>query len=647
MNNFENKQITFERFFSTGSPQPINRIAYSQADALYKIKCIRAMLQLDDSIEITIDKIGNICATLPGFNLQSGKSIVAGSHTDSVRNGGQFDGCLGVYFAMQTMERLAKLKKSKQFDLFSDYKVVIFACEESTRFGTACIGSSYLSKPDYVPNEDGEEYYYFDSLCNKKDLLDENDIEPNQGTLGKVLEKYYEYLNSYIQSFDLDRTRIKYVDRVVELDEINELYEGHIEQSQQLVKQQIRECAEYKDDPSATDFTMAPKPSINLSKLKTIVGMVTAIGKPVRGTIKVNASPTSNPIVTAAHLILNNRTLATTSPKDSIRTSIPEFNSFDENDEYETLTNDNNHTYYRIVCNGESNHSGGTPMSERRDANVGMSELITTLENAQKNNPQLDFNFRAIKTPVYGMNQIQDKSILYLSSSIPLTPENIANNPLLSNIVDSITKKHHVTFDFSIADSFAVPKSNHFVELKNDIRQNGIARAKTTLQKFEDSVINQTYKDIYSTPEQDPNLIEFTETSKGDPIQTSSELHKDFVEICKRANLKCIEMLSYPGHDCAVALSKNSIGKRFLLFIPSIYGSHNPDEQTWSEAVKDGSKIFSDLIVSRFKFLNRKAYHLMVSSKLTSDPVKQANYLNPSQELNNIEKEEVLDRLFE
>ena len=37
----------------------------------------------------------------------------------------------------------------------------------------------------------------------------------------------------------------------------------------------------------------------------------------------------------------------------------------------------------------------------------------------------------------------------------------------------------------------------------------------------------------------------------------------------------------------------------------------------------------------------------MVSSKLTSDPVKQANYLNPSQELNNDEKEEVLDRLFE
>ena len=165
--------------------------------------------------------------------------------------------------------------------------------------------------------------------------------------------------------------------------------------------------------------------------------------------------------------------------------------------------------------------------------------------------------------------------------------------------------------------------------------------------QFNDIVINQTYRDIHSTPEQNPNLIEFTETSKGDPVQTSSELHKDFIEICKRAGVKFIEMLSYPGHDCAVALAKSSIGKRFLLFIPSIYGSHNPDEQTWKEAVTDGSKIFSDLIVSRFKFLNRKAYHLMVSSRLTSDPVQQASYLDTQKELDDTEKKEVLDRFFE
>ena len=54
-----------------------------------------------------------------------------GSHTDSVFDGGQFDGPVGVYMALKTVE---SIKESKQ-KRFGNIKVVIFSCEESSRNG--------------------------------------------------------------------------------------------------------------------------------------------------------------------------------------------------------------------------------------------------------------------------------------------------------------------------------------------------------------------------------------------------------------------------------------------------------------------------------------------------------------------------------
>jgi hypothetical protein len=45
------------------APKTINRIAFSQEDIKYKAKCIQAMQDL--GMTVTIDKIGNICGTIP------------------------------------------------------------------------------------------------------------------------------------------------------------------------------------------------------------------------------------------------------------------------------------------------------------------------------------------------------------------------------------------------------------------------------------------------------------------------------------------------------------------------------------------------------------------------------------------------------
>ena len=618
------KTISFDNFFNYGDTTPINRIAYSKADAEYKIEYIKAMLEMDDSIEVSIDSIGNICATLPArYHLVNSKAIVAGSHTDSVRDGGQYDGSLGVFMAMKTMEDLVQRKNSKDLELYADYKVVIFACEESTRFNMACIGSSYIANPDYVKDEDGNEYNYLDSLLAKKDTLKESDEEPNQGTLAEALLQFRQYIEEGIVKEDLNRTRIKFVDKVITPLEIDQLYEGHIEQSQQLIKEQILASEEYANDPEKVDFKRAPKKgSIDFKKLPPLVGRVLGIGKPVRGNIVVKSTSSTNPIITAAHLIVNNRQMALNSEKDSIRTSIPEFNSFDENDEYETLSSDENHTYYKIECFGESDHSGGTPMQDRCDSNVAMSELIIELQKLQEMDSNYKFEFLAAKTPIYGMNQIQDKTNLYISSSTPIDFSNKENNPApIQAIIEKISQKHGTSFTSSIANDFTIPKSKHIIQLKNDMRQNGVATAKKTLETFNRDVVEKTLSEIGTTSSENPDLIKFTETSRGNPILTAKELLSDFVNICKKRNIICSDILSYPGHDCAVALpkeynGKKVTGKRILIFIPSIFGSHNPQEQSWREAIGTGTSVFNDLIVSRFKILQRQAYNHMVSPRL-------------------------------
>ena len=59
--------------------------------------------------EIEVDDLANIYATLPGSD-PNAKRIIAGSHCDSVKNGGNYDGILGVMSAMEVLETIAEQK---------------------------------------------------------------------------------------------------------------------------------------------------------------------------------------------------------------------------------------------------------------------------------------------------------------------------------------------------------------------------------------------------------------------------------------------------------------------------------------------------------------------------------------------------------
>ncbi len=91
-------------------------------------------LQDELGLGTTRDGAGNLWATLPG---KSKKSIVIGSHLDSVPGGGWLDGCLGVLSGLEVLRR-AKAQGTPPLTIH----LVDWADEEGARFGRSLMGSA-------------------------------------------------------------------------------------------------------------------------------------------------------------------------------------------------------------------------------------------------------------------------------------------------------------------------------------------------------------------------------------------------------------------------------------------------------------------------------------------------------------------------
>lgn len=86
------------------------------------------------------DTVGNVCGRYEG--LQSDvPAILLGSHLDTVRNAGRYDGMLGVLTALEVVGYLHR----QQQRLPMAIEVVGFADEEGTRFGITLLGSKGIT----------------------------------------------------------------------------------------------------------------------------------------------------------------------------------------------------------------------------------------------------------------------------------------------------------------------------------------------------------------------------------------------------------------------------------------------------------------------------------------------------------------------
>jgi len=112
------------------------RAAYTEEDQAVKEYLSKRMIEA--GFQVGHDAVGNLLATFPGS--QPGRSILIGSHLDTVKNGGQYDGLFGVLAGMYAVEALAKEYGPPQRTI----QVIGFMEEEGSRFFNGYIGSRAL-----------------------------------------------------------------------------------------------------------------------------------------------------------------------------------------------------------------------------------------------------------------------------------------------------------------------------------------------------------------------------------------------------------------------------------------------------------------------------------------------------------------------
>ncbi len=90
-------------------------------------------------LEIRFDRVGNMFGRRQGR--VSARAVMSGSHLDSVANGGQFDGVVGVVGGLEAVRRLAE----EGYPHERPIEIAVFFGEEGSAFGRGAIGSAVLA----------------------------------------------------------------------------------------------------------------------------------------------------------------------------------------------------------------------------------------------------------------------------------------------------------------------------------------------------------------------------------------------------------------------------------------------------------------------------------------------------------------------
>ena len=109
------------------------RLALTDEDRAGRELVVTWMRDLD--LDISIDSIGNVVAVRPGKT--DGPPTMTGSHIDTVRTGGRYDGNLGVLAGLEIIESLSENKIETQHPV----AVAFFTDEEGSRFAPDMLGS--------------------------------------------------------------------------------------------------------------------------------------------------------------------------------------------------------------------------------------------------------------------------------------------------------------------------------------------------------------------------------------------------------------------------------------------------------------------------------------------------------------------------
>ena len=121
----------------TAPGEGINRLAFTDADWAGRQYIIDRMT--DAGLSVEIDDFGNVIGYKIGKKPDL-PAVMVGSHTDSVPNGGNYDGVVGVLSAIEVIRSMI----DDGYEHDHTIAVVSFMCEESGRFGNATLGSKAM-----------------------------------------------------------------------------------------------------------------------------------------------------------------------------------------------------------------------------------------------------------------------------------------------------------------------------------------------------------------------------------------------------------------------------------------------------------------------------------------------------------------------
>jgi N-carbamoyl-L-amino-acid hydrolase len=100
----------------------------------------RLALMRDAGMNARIDAVGNVSGSYRAER-ETARTVIVGSHYDTVPNGGKYDGRLGIVTALAIVEALSRKGRRLPFNL----DVIAFSEEEGVRFARSYIGSSAIA----------------------------------------------------------------------------------------------------------------------------------------------------------------------------------------------------------------------------------------------------------------------------------------------------------------------------------------------------------------------------------------------------------------------------------------------------------------------------------------------------------------------
>lgn len=156
----DEKIKTFSRFGDTGGGG-ITRLSLSEEALAARDEFCRRCRAL--GMDIKTDDMANIYATLPGE--AELPAIFSGSHMDSVIQGGNYDGILGVLSALEAVETIVTEKISHRHPI----TIVVWTNEEGARFDPAMMSSGVITgkfkKEDMLKSTDKDGVTFGEALA--------------------------------------------------------------------------------------------------------------------------------------------------------------------------------------------------------------------------------------------------------------------------------------------------------------------------------------------------------------------------------------------------------------------------------------------------------------------------------------------------